>query len=79
MAPRKRISAARFHADWSAIIDEVQVTGTSLLITKRLQPVFKLVPARSPRETKPRDDVFGCLRGVITIIGDIVSKPAFTK
>ena len=39
-----------------------------MLITKRGQPLAKLVPAE-----KPSDDFIGRLEGMVTIVGDIES------
>jgi len=39
-----------------------------VLITKRGQPLAKLVPAE-----KPSDDFIGRLEGMVTIVGDIES------
>ena len=39
------------------------------MITKRGRPVAKVVPA----EVRPKD-IFGCLAGVVEIVGDIESQ-----
>jgi antitoxin (DNA-binding transcriptional repressor) of toxin-antitoxin stability system len=49
-------------------MDEVRTTREPLLITKKGVPVAKLVPA----EIQP-EDIFGCLRDEIKIVGDIES------
>ena len=49
-------------------MDEVRATRQPLLITKKGRPVAKLVPAE-----KQPDDIFGCLKGEIEIVGDIES------
>ena len=66
----KQISAGKFKAQCLSLMDEVQATREPLLITKYGRPVAKLVPAGAAKKS---DDVFGCLRGVIRIIGDIES------
>jgi len=49
-------------------MDEVRTTREPVLITKKGRPVAKLVPAdRQP------EDIFGCLRNEIKIMGDIES------
>jgi antitoxin (DNA-binding transcriptional repressor) of toxin-antitoxin stability system len=47
-------------------MDQVQKTWEPLVITKRGKPVAKLVPA-----DKAGTDIFGCLKGVVKIVGDI--------
>jgi antitoxin (DNA-binding transcriptional repressor) of toxin-antitoxin stability system len=49
-------------------MDEVRSTREPVLITKKGRPVAKLVPA----EIQP-EDIFGCLRDEIKIVGDIES------
>ena len=50
------------------MMDQVLKTREPLVITKRGKPVAKLVPA-----DKPGNDIFGCLKGVVKIVGDIES------
>ena len=66
----KRIPAGRFKTHCLSLMDEVQATREPVLITKRGRPVARLVPAEVPKKS---DDIFGCLRGVIQISGDIES------
>jgi antitoxin (DNA-binding transcriptional repressor) of toxin-antitoxin stability system len=49
-------------------MDEVQAKRETVVITKQGKPVAKLVPV-DPQG----DDVFGFLRGKVTITGDVVS------
>jgi antitoxin (DNA-binding transcriptional repressor) of toxin-antitoxin stability system len=49
-------------------MDQVQSKRESVLITKRGKPVAKLVPVGNEK-----DDIFGFLKGKITILGDVVS------
>jgi prevent-host-death family protein len=64
----KTIPAGQFKARCLKIMDEVQSTREPVVITKKGRPVAKLVA----NDTKPKD-VFGCMRGEIEIVGDIVS------
>lgn len=64
----KTMSAAQFKAHCLAVMDEVRSTRDPVLITKRGQPVAKLVPADAVR-----DDFIGHLEGVVKIAGDIES------
>ena len=50
------------------LMDEVAETGREILITKRGQPVARLVPYRR----KPRS-LFGMDRGRMKILGDITA------
>ena len=63
----KTIPAGAFKARCLAIMDEVQAKRQAVVITKRGKPVAKLVPVE-----KEKDDIFGFLKGKITVRGDIV-------
>lgn len=64
----KQIPAGKFKAKCLKLMDEVQRTREPLVITKKGRAVAKLVPADSPSK-----DIFGCLKGVIEVVGDIES------
>jgi prevent-host-death family protein len=64
----KIMPAGQFKARCLQVMEDVQSTRESVVITKRGRPVAKLVPA----DGQP-DDVFGCMNGEIEIVGDIVS------
>lgn len=64
----KTIQAAKFKAQCLTIMEEVRATRTPILVTKRGQPVAKLVPP--DRSVK---DFIGRLEGVVKIVGDIES------
>jgi antitoxin (DNA-binding transcriptional repressor) of toxin-antitoxin stability system len=49
-------------------MEEVRTKRVTVLITKKGRPVAKLVPADDDA-----DDVFGSLRGVLEITGDVES------
>jgi len=49
-------------------MDEVRDRHEDIVITKRGKPVARLVPY----DEKPLP-IYGCMKGTITIIGDIVS------
>ncbi len=68
----KKMAAGVFKANCLAVMDEVQAKRVTVVITKHGKPVAKLVTV-GPQV----DDIFGFLRGKITITGDIVS-PALT-
>jgi prevent-host-death family protein len=64
----RTIPAGQFKARCLRLMDEVQSTREPVLITKKGRPVAKLVPAESQPE-----DIFGCLKDEIKIMGDIES------
>ena len=64
----KTIAAGTFKARCLRLMDEVQSTRQPLLITKKGRPVAKLIPAN-----EPPDDIFGCMRDQVEIVGDIES------
>jgi prevent-host-death family protein len=62
----KKMPAGEFKSRCLAVMDNVQKTKESVLITKRGRPVAKLVPVEeSPRE------FLGRLEGLVKIVGDI--------
>ncbi|MGD0511853.1 MAG: type II toxin-antitoxin system Phd/YefM family antitoxin [Terriglobales bacterium] len=64
----KTMPAGQFKARCLKVMDEVRSTREPVVITKKGRPVAKLVPA----DGQP-DNVFGCMRGEVEVIGDIVS------
>jgi prevent-host-death family protein len=68
----KKMAAGAFKVHCLAVMDEVQSKREAVLITKRGKPVAKLVPVENAK-----DDIFGFLKGKVTILGDVVS-PALT-
>lgn len=64
----KKIAAGEFKARCLAVMDSVQKTRESVLITKRGQPVAKLVPAE-----EESSEFLGRLEGIVKITGDIES------
>jgi prevent-host-death family protein len=64
----RTIAAGVFKARCLAIIEEVRARREPVVITKRGQPLAKLVPM--PRG---EDEIFGFYRGRLKITGDVVS------
>jgi len=62
------MTASEFKARCLRVMEEVRTRRESVLITKKGRPVARLVPAE-----KPREDIFGCLKGIVQITGDIES------
>jgi prevent-host-death family protein len=63
------VPAAEFKARCLKLMDEVQTTRRPVVITKRGKPVAKLVPVEV---SEPRRAIFGCMKGTVTIHGDII-------
>ena len=64
----KTMRAGEFKARCLKVMDQVRITREPVTITKRGRPVAKLVPV-----DRRNDDIFGCLKGVMEIVGDIES------
>jgi prevent-host-death family protein len=64
----KKMPAGEFKARCLAVMESVQKTKESVLITKRGRPVAKLVPADEPAR-----EFLGRLEGIVKIAGDIES------
>ena len=64
----KKIAAGKFKAQCLKVMEQVRTTREPVLITKRGQPLAKLVPA-----DKISDDFIGRLEGKFKIVGDIES------
>ncbi|HWX77009.1 MAG TPA: type II toxin-antitoxin system Phd/YefM family antitoxin [Candidatus Acidoferrales bacterium] len=62
------MAAGAFKANCLAVMDDVQAKHETVLITKHGKPVAKLIPA-GPQV----DEIFGFLRGKVTITGDVIS------
>ena len=62
------IAAGEFKARCLKLMDQVRDKHTEIVITKRGKPVAKLVPVE---DTVP--DIFGRMKGTVTIHGDIVA------
>ena len=73
----RTIAAGEFKAKCLSIMDEVNETGLSLVVTKRGQPVMRVSPIAGEKKKKPK--FFGDLEGVIEIVGDPddLIRPAF--
>lgn len=63
----KKISATEFKAQCLKILDELESQG--IVITKRGQPVARLVPLREVDNSK----LIGSMKGKVIIKGDIFS------
>jgi prevent-host-death family protein len=64
------VPAGEFKARCLKLMDEVRATRRPIVITKRGRPVARLMPIE---EEAPRREIFGCMKGTVTIHGDIIS------
>jgi len=64
----RMIKASEFKAKCLAVLDEVERTRQSVVITKRGKPVAKLVPHAAKKR-----ELWGLLKDELFIEGDIIS------
>ena len=64
----KQMRASVFKARCLSIMNDVQATGESVIVTKRGTPVVKVVPVGSRK-----NNLFGFMAGEFKITGDIES------
>jgi len=67
----KTIAAGVFKTNCLALMDEIQAKREPVIITKRGKPVVKIVPVK-----EEEDEIFGFLKGKLTILGDVVGPVA---
>ena len=74
----RTIAAGEFKAKCLRIMDEVNETGQPVTVTKRGEPVIRVVPIIDGKKKNERS-FFGDLEGVIEIVGDPddLIRPAF--
>ena len=63
------IAISRFKATCLALLERVRKTGEPILVTKRGTPIAQILPPPPP---KVKDSGFGCMKGTIEVVGDIV-------
>jgi prevent-host-death family protein len=63
----KKIAAGVFKTNCLALMDEIQAKREAVIITKRGKPVVKVVPVK-----EDEDEIFGFLKGKLSILGDVV-------
>jgi prevent-host-death family protein len=64
----RMIKASEFKAKCLALMDEVERTGQTLVITKNGRPVAQLAPAQSSKR-----NARGIWKGHVIVTGDIIS------
>jgi len=68
LAMSRIIKASEFKAKCLAVLDEVERTRESVVITKRGKPIAELVPHKPPK-----CELLGLLKDELFIEGDIIS------
>lgn len=63
-----KMAAGKFKAECLALMDRVNSSHEEVIITKRGKAVAKLIPYSDT----PSKDLFGCMKGTLSIEGDIV-------
>ncbi len=74
--PPNTLAISEFKATCLKVLDQVKLTGTPVLVTRRGQPVAMVVPP-PPAEAPPR--WLGSFAGTAQIVGDIVSPATGTE
>ena len=71
----RTVKASELRSNLFALLDEIEQAETSVVITKRGRPVADLVPHKTKKQNKAKKKrkLFGCLKGRIEILGDIIS------
>jgi prevent-host-death family protein len=64
------ITISKFKATCLRLLDNVNKTGKSILVTRKGEPIALVTPPPPPPKT---DRWFGCMKDRIKIKGDIVS------
>ena len=67
----RTVPAGEFKANCLRLMDEVQGTGTEIVVTKHRRPVVRVSPFRAERP-----GLVGSCRGQLRIIADIDGDPA---
>ena len=70
----KKMAVGFFKANCMAVMDQVQITHETVVITKHGKPVAKLVPI-----IKDTDEIYNFLAGRGAIVGDVVSSALSSK
>ena len=70
----RTMAVGEFKAKCLAVMAEVDLTGEPLLVTKRGKPLARVLPAVDQAPKESPESIFGFMRGMGTITGDIVSS-----
>lgn len=67
----RTVQAGEFKAKCLALMDEVQASGESIIVTKRGKPVVRITPLELDSHRRA-ESIFGFMRNKAKITGDIV-------
>jgi len=70
----RTMAAGEFKAKCLGVMAEVNSTGKPILVTKRGKPQARVLPAEEQPPKESPESIFGCLRHMGAITGDIVSS-----
>jgi len=70
----RTMAVGEFKAKCLAVMAEVKATGGKVLVTKRGEPLAWVVPSLEPAAKESPESIFGCLRHMGTVSGDVVSS-----
>jgi prevent-host-death family protein len=70
----KTMPIGEFKAKCLGVMAEMNATGSPVLVTKRGKPFARFLPFEEPAEKESPESIFGFMRGMGTINGDIVSS-----
>ena len=68
------MAIGEFKAKCLAVLAEVNSTGQPVLVTKRGKPLARVLPLEEQGPKDGPESIFGSLRHMCTITGDIVSS-----
>ena len=69
----RTMAVGEFKAKCIEIMAEVNATGQPVLVTRRGKPLARVVPSLELSPKESAESIFGCLRHMGAITGDIVS------
>jgi prevent-host-death family protein len=72
--PMKTMPIGEFKAKCLGVMAEVNATGKPILVTKRGKPFARVLPFQEQAPQESPESIFGFMRGMGTITGDIVSS-----
>ena len=70
----KTMPIGEFKAKCLGVMAEMNATGRPVLVTKRGKPFARVLPPEEQAPAEKPEDIFGFMRGMGTITGDIVSS-----
>lgn len=69
----RTMAAGEFKAKCLAVMDEVQATGETIVVTKRGKPVARIAPLEEKAMQESPEAIFGCLKHMFKVETDFDS------